>query len=154
MSEKTVLEVKWNELENISEEMEENTENINTNIKNLQQSLINLKIGAAAWSTNYFEVQEGPNLNKYKVGFCKHSYEWKFAIRKVDNSGNLVGRMFPLVESSRLLRIRSCKIIHEILDNMISKSTTFVNSTKDANDILTDQDFSKKLEELELKINQ
>ena len=59
------------ELENISEEMEENTENINENLKNLQQSLVNLKVGVFIDHDSCFQIQEGDELNNYKVGFLQ-----------------------------------------------------------------------------------
>jgi len=152
MSEKTVLQVKWEELENISEEMEENTESINENLKKLQEALVNLKIGVSSWSSSTFEMREGPDLNNYKVGFCKHSYDWKFVVRKIDEDGNFVGRMFPLVESSRILRIRSCKLLHEVLENIGSKAQTFVKDTKEANESIKDEQLTEKIQELKQKI--
>ena len=145
---KEQLEKDWDSLLEISENMTDTTEAVNTLITDIENDLNDLKLGVSVWCDTQFTIVISGKEQQFKLGFCKYKYNWRMVCRQIETNGDseyFVGRMYPIIESYRIMRLKACHHIPELIRDMKNKAKGFTSDINDSLQSLRESEMVKSL---------
>jgi len=138
----------WDTLLEISEEMTDTTEAVNNLITEIENDLNELKLGVSVWCETPFSITISGKDQQFKLGFCKYKYNWRMVCRQTETRGDaefFVGKMYPIIESYRIMRLKACHHIPELISSMKIKAGSFKKDIGDSLKSLRESEMVKTL---------